>query len=437
MDEQLYEYLLELSLSPEKRQEFVNKMAELDPVQLKEWHRRQNLEKELAEPYSTKLRCAKGQEDKLCLFEYDSITREFDLQHAWLSMQNFIYDRYRAMKLPAEKVVHINEFLNTLFDHNTSGHIDSIYDVFIKPHVNERFDQQNEGCEVQNNPAFIPKPQIARFALFMDITVANCQIVECDMEDDLSDELLERYRELVHPITKDEMADLLGVKRMFIVHKDKLVPTPAYAQMRNAFNYHSAKLEEHRFMTQLVFGTRPSHEMRIHVHGVFKDMKEIDDYRIRKHSNIHGKAVVAPIGRSALADDFRSNKDGITLYNPSDPEIEIMMNGKHNIRRAEAKVMRKRMSKLQDRTSQETLNKIRKFNQQKERLNKGLKNIREKYSGEDEVKLSMQVEDAKSALDKKINDCLSMCTDSDEVVFPTLKIKGGKLGKGEDFVVKV
>ncbi len=245
------------------------------------------------------------------------------------------------------------------------------------------------------------------------------------------------FSKYVYPITADELATMEGQVQAFIVKDtDTLVPVPSYWQYRNLLNYYNVKLEEHRLMSSLLTGRKPSTELLLHVHGVFDSTEDMETYRIKKSANIHGKAVVCPIGRTALGDDFRTNKDGIIMYNPADPEIEIMMQGKHNIRRVEAEAVKARMQNIGERSDPETISKIRKWRQARDKLTKGKAKILKKFANEESVEIDAKVETAVTALDRKIHDALEML-DDDEVVFETLEVQGGKLRKGEDLVMKV
>lgn len=473
MDEQLYEQLsfyeshLNDAECSAKLKEELSKMTKTERA---EYVRRRRLDKELAKPRENKYRGLKSQNGKLVLFEFDNLTRDFDIKTIFLAMENYIFDRYRTMPdLTDNDKVSINKFLNRVFNHSSSGHVDTIYDVFVKPHINERDDAIsgliNLGANTQINPAYIPKAKVARYDTFAeipnkitsDIVVCNfCDQAGSHTADNLQDSddecvasnhdeslpcmdrLIRRYCDLVAPITKEEFNELLGQERWFVHKKGKLTPMPAYAQLRNAANYHLNKLEEHRSLATIVFNARPQNELLIHTHGLFDNIELVNDYRVKESANIHGKVIAVPVGYSNLADEFKCNRESVIMYNPSDPEIEIALNGKHNIRRAEATAMKQRaMSKLDKRANKQTMDMIRDFKRAKERLaTKHEKEVHSKYSGNDEIEAIRTIENAETALDTKINNALQFL-DKDEVVFNTLKVKKGKLKTGDDIIVKL
>jgi hypothetical protein len=470
MDEQLYEQLsyYESHLNdPECSSKFKEELTKMTKTERSEYVRRRKLDNELAKPRENKYRGVKSQNGKLVMFEYENLSRDFDVKTIFLAMENYIFDRYRSMTdLDNAEKSSINKFLNRLFNHSESGHVDTIYDVFVKPHLRERDDAINSGgSNTQLNPAFIPEAKTVKYSTFAEIPnrisadIVVCNFLDadistsdhvdisagCDSDDECAFEgtnqleiLMDKYSNLIAPITRDELCNLAGQERWFIHHKGKLTPMPAYAQLRNAANFHLNKLEEHRSLAKIVFNARPKNESLIHTHGVFDNIELVNQYRVKESANIYGKVIVVPVGYSNLADDFKCNRESVIMYNPSDPELEIMLNGKHNIRRAEARAMKKRsMSKLNKRTTKQSMDMIRDYSRAKDRLaTKGEREIHQKYSGNEEIDNIRTVENAESALDSKINNALQFL-DNDEVVFNTLKAKKGKLTKGDDIVVKL
>ncbi len=444
MDEQLYEELSELVVQKDKFG-LIKRLEELDDNVRAEFARRQRLEKELINPYDGKPRCADGQLGKFCLFEYDNVERDFETVTAFIAMSSYMYERLGNSfdKTEEDQRAVVRKFLDNIFNHRYSKHIDTIYDVYLKSNTKERSEMMKETRDQQLNPAFIPTPTIVKFEQLSDLVsnisdnigkIAEVTIQSIESRFDNPVELFSKY---VYPITADELATMEGQVQAFIVKDtDTLVPVPSYWQYRNLLNYYNVKLEEHRLMSSLLTGRKPSTELLLHVHGVFDSTEDMETYRIKKSANIHGKAVVCPIGRTALGDDFRTNKDGIIMYNPADPEIEIMMQGKHNIRRVEAEAVKARMQNIGERSDPETISKIRKWRQARDKLTKGKAKILKKFANEESVEIDAKVETAVTALDRKIHDALEML-DDDEVVFETLEVQGGKLRKGEDLVMKV
>lgn len=437
MDQRHYEELRSLvksSLDEETKKRLKDELLQLSDREKAEFARKMKLDDELEKPAKNEFRGVGQQKGKIALVEYINQDQNFMLRSAFLAMENYIFDRFRTAKMePAERET-VSKFLSIIFDHSASNHVDTIYDVFVKPLVRER-DESMLNSEAQINPAYIPKPIVKEFDNFNDVTL-DCNIVKCKFHD--AETSVEKYSNLVTPTTIEEMRELEMQERWFIVKKDKLVPMPSYSQIRNASNYFINKYEEHRMLTSIIYQQNPKQELIVHLHGLFDSIEKADEYRIKNSDKIHDKVVVVPVGYTAIAGDFRANRDGITMYNPSDPEIELMINGKHNIRRAEANVMKKRtMTKLAERANPETLKMIRNFNKQKELLRtKGEKKVREKLSKDENYNDAMvTIECGKSAIDKKINDALQFLDDN-ELVFNTLKVKDGKMEKGEDYVVR-
>jgi hypothetical protein len=443
MDQQYYEELRKLkkvaAVDSESRDHLRTELTKLTNSEKAEFARKMKLDDELENPAKNDFRGLKSQKGKVALMEYVNQDQDFAIQTAFLAMENYVFDRFRCEKsLSVEERSAVGKFLNIIFEHESSGHVDSVYDVYIKPHLRLR-DESLLACESQVNPAYIPKPVVAEFDNFSEVKPVDFgTVVKCKFQEETTDLLVAKYSTLVAPITLDEMRELEMQERWFINSKTGLVPMPSYSQLRNASNYYVNKFEEHRFLASVIFQQNPKTELLVHIHGLFDSMERADEYRVKESANIRDKVVATPVGFSVLAGDFRANRDGVTMYNPSDPDVELMINGKHNIRRAESNVMKKRtMTKLSDRAKPETLRMIREFNKAKEQLStKAEKRVREKYSGNeahDNIKI---IENAQSALDKKVNEALQFLDDG-ELVFNSLKVKGGKMEKGEDYVVKL
>jgi hypothetical protein len=447
MDEQLYEELTDL-VTKGLKDDFKEVFYKLDENVRAEFIRRTRMDKELSTPYDGKPRCADGQLGKFCLVEYDNVEREFDTLTALFATSEYLYDRLRvARKADPNKYPGAEEFLNSVFSFTHSAHLDSIYDIFIKGFNAEKSKMMETVSDSQLNPAYIHTPTVVEYQRFADIVYGEKTIASCDFLDADEETSHQRYCNIVMNISREDFIALKGENHKFIVSKAvnptvkdnlKLIPLPSYWQYRNVLNFYNAKLEELRYLTSFIIGRKPEREMLLHVHGIFNNTDDIENYRIKKASNIHGKATVCPIGYSALADDFRANKEGITVYNPADPEIEIMMQGKHNIRRVEAEAIKARsMKNINDRVNPETAKKMRDWRSKKEHLNKNKSKILSKITTDDNtMEADAKIENAITAIDKKIHDVLSVL-DDDEVVFESFNVKDGKLERGEDYVMKV
>lgn len=474
MDEQLY---AELSgyVTRKDKTGLLQQLEQLDETTRAEFARRQRMERDMNKPYDNKPRCADGQLGKFCLLEYDNVEREFETLTAFVAMSNYLYDRLLTLaevntttltstdvSVTDQQDDHsrdlnhdykaIKGFLDGVFNHRYSKHVDTIYDIFLKPLTSERNKMMQETRDSQLNPAFIPAAEVKKFHTFLSLAIEastgslHGKIVECsfmDSDDDIGDHRSNtaygEYCTRVAKVDRDEFDSYYSQDQAFIVNGEKLVPIPSFWQYRNALNFYNTKLEEHRFLASQLTGMKPSSELLLHVHGVFANTEDMETYRIKKSENIRGKAVVCPIGRTALGDEFRTNKDGIVMYNPADPEIEIMMQGKHNIRRVEAEAVKKRMSRIADRTDPETVSRIRKWRQEREKLVKGKPKVLSKLAHSEPVEIAeveSKLENAISSIDRKIHEALEML-DDDEVIFETLEVKDGKLKRGEDLVMKI
>lgn len=449
MDQRYYNELRKLRAlavtDKDARDKLRSELAELTNTEKAEFARKTKLDDELSRPAANEFRGLKSQKGKVALIEYTNQSQDFLLRTMFLAMENYVYDRLRSMKqFEAGERSTISKFLNAVFNHSCSGHVDTVYDVFVKPLLKERDDSLLSSTE-QVNPAYIPTPKVDKFDTFAELVNGlssghTQHIVKCDFADCADDveSLVDSYSSLVAPITADEFRELLMNERWFIHTKGKLVPMPSYSQVRNASNFFTNKFEEHRALASVIFNQRPQHELLIHLHGLFDSMESADEYRVKESSNIHDKVVATPVGYSAIGGDFRPNRESAVIYNPSDPEIELMVNGRHNIRRAEARIMKKRtMSKLTERADPETMKAIRNFNKAKERLRtEGEKKVISKYSATEQPERLAELRHAESLVDKKINDMLQFL-DEDEVVFNPLKVKKGKMERAEDCVVKL
>lgn len=458
MDQRQYDELRKLKVlaatDKDARLRLRAELADLTNTEKAEFARKMKLDDELSRPAINEFRGDKSQRGKVALIEYTNQSQDFLLRTMFLAMENYVYDRFRSMKQldDAERSA-ISKFLDVVFNHSCSGHVDTVYDVFVKPLVRER-DESLLASSAQINPAYIPTPKVIECDTFSEVIplmyndelLSTFDVIKCasvsPSSDEISDTVLVRlahyYNLLVAPITIEQFRDLEATERWFIRKKDKLVPMPSYSQVRNASNYFINKFEEHRVLASMIFNQRPEHELLIHIHGLFDSMERADEYRVKESANIHGRAVVAPVGYSALGGDFKPNRESSIIYNPSDPDIELMINGQQNIRRAEAQVMKKRtMSKLADRADPETMKAIRDFTKAKERLRtEGEKKILSKYAADEQPEQISKIRHAQSILDDKVNEMLQFL-DDEEVVIKPLLAKDGKLSQLDEMVVKL
>jgi hypothetical protein len=210
----------------------------------------------------------------------------------------------------------------------------------------------------------------------------------------------------------------------------EVIPMPSFAQYRNAYNYCNVNLDEGRILARNVFGTLPTTELTFKIHGVFKDIDEANIYRIKNASKVE-QLYQVPLGKTVLADNFKANKLGVILYNPSDPDLEIMLQGKHNILKAEAKVIKDRSSKLykDDRIPKESLDKIRKYRREQDKVARKINKVK----SDDNKKYELEAESTK--LEQKYNKEVAKYTDESESIITGFKVKKGKITGKEDYLI--
>jgi hypothetical protein len=213
----------------------------------------------------------------------------------------------------------------------------------------------------------------------------------------------------------------------------KIIPMPTFTQYRNAYNYCNTHYDEGRILAKNIFGTIPTCELSFKIHGVFKDMDEANIYRIKNSAKI-SHLYPAELGKTILADNYRSNLTGIILYNPSDPDLEIMLQGKHNIMRAEAKLMKERSRKItkDERIPKESMEKIRNFKRAKSDAIKKINKLKHNNALENDI-LDIEAEVTKHEQD--INKEVAKFTRDEESIIRGFKVKKGKIASKADYIM--
>ena len=140
MDEQLYDllcYLEEHQDEPDLKKRYMTELTNMTKTERSEYARRRKFDTEITKPFENKYRGVRSQNGKLVMLEYQNLSRDFDVRTIFLAMENYVFDRYRSLTdLTDDDKVVINKFLGKLFNHAESSHVDTIYDVFVKPHLN-------------------------------------------------------------------------------------------------------------------------------------------------------------------------------------------------------------------------------------------------------------------------------------------------------------
>jgi hypothetical protein len=102
---------------------------------------------------------------------------------------------------------------------------------------------------------------------------------------------------------------------------------PSFETWNNAYLYFKAHFESLRAATTAMFGTRPTQESRVYVHGVF-DKQSLEDYRINHAENIKDILYTAEVGQETILDPYRDLRNSCVVYHPGDPEVEDLLRNK-------------------------------------------------------------------------------------------------------------
>lgn len=213
-----------------------------------------------------------------------------------------------------------------------------------------------------------------------------------------SDKYLGTMYDLFYKKNRDKHAN-------FIPEVDlSLVPhSPSIDQWMNFLNYSDAKYTELRILASGLIGVRPSQDAIIHVHGVFDalDDPEISKYRNANVDKISTTAelIAIPIGKTWLLDKYKQFTSGTVLYNPSEPELEILHSNRQTIDMNSNAMMKKKVKNLKGRMNKQDITQIANYRKEIEKirntpvekndkvseLRSKIDRIHEKYTGENEV----------------------------------------------------
>jgi hypothetical protein len=123
---------------------------------------------------------------------------------------------------------------------------------------------------------------------------------------------------------------------------------PSFEQWINAFGYVKGHFESLRMATTALFGSRPTQEARVYIHGVFDDEAALDKYRLQHASNIMDILYVAEIGKETCFDPYRSVRNNCVVYDPTDKEIELLFRNKSAATAVQENAMKNRLRRGKD-----------------------------------------------------------------------------------------
>lgn len=382
MDETQFQYFNEKlknikNSSNKGKDDFIKEFEELSVKEKRDFFNKRKRDELLNSPYKETFKPPSGQKDKIVLFEYSQLDREFDIQMMFLLMIEYFEDRMKTFSYENDEQKKGAEFLfNKLFNHKESNCLDTIYDVFLKD-------------EKRVNPAFIPK------------------------------------------IKEDEFGN-----KKILTPKGKSLVLPSFSQYKNAYNFCTNKIDEGRIFTQAVFGTLPSTELMFRVHGVFNNTDEMNKYRLKNANLIQDVCYPIKIGYTVLADSFKANKEGIIIYNSADPDLEMMIQNQHNIKKAEAKMIKSKLSKIEsDKIPKDVQENIRKYKRAQDKGNKYIKEAIE--SSNIDKKDIIETEAGIYEAEKLISQELDQVLDSNDLRIDGFKIKRGRIEKKTEYFGKL
>lgn len=149
------------------------------------------------------------------------------------------------------------------------------------------------------------------------------------------------------------------------------MPTPE--QVKNFTDFCTNKLEEVRAVTTALTGYLPSQEAIIRIHGIFDDMgKEFMEYRDKVFFELDRTSTLYPIpvGHVRLMDPYREYRSGINVFNPSEPDVEILNANRLQLTRSQGVEFKKRLQNLDGKLSEEESAALKNYNSQLNELHK-------------------------------------------------------------------
>jgi hypothetical protein len=197
---------------------------------------------------------------------------------------------------------------------------------------------------------------------------------------------------------------------------------PSIEQVSNFVNYSDANFEQVRAVVSGIMGYKASHEATIHVHGVFDsaDDPELTKYRLANSDKINQLADLLPIpfGYSYLYDKYKDFRSNIVLFNPSDPDVELLHSNRIVADMNSHAMFKKRLTNLEGRMSKQDLKAIKEYRGEIEK-------VRKLPVSEKPPDMENYIADLKAKIDK----IYESNTNKEEVITNVIKIGKGKATK--------
>lgn len=128
-------------------------------------------------------------------------------------------------------------------------------------------------------------------------------------------------------------------------------------KVKNLSQYYNDRFEVNRIHTRGVFGSTPYSECQLYIHGIFSEA-DADKYRIANGRNFRWHTTAMPIGQEVLMQSFDGNKENTTIFNPDDPDVEIMLDHKRLIDLAANKELADRVEQGKSQVGKDSMKKI-------------------------------------------------------------------------------
>lgn len=193
---------------------------------------------------------------------------------------------------------------------------------------------------------------------------------------------------------------------------------PSIDQWHNFTKYADAKYHEARALTSAILGYRSSQESIVHIHGIFDSPTdpELTAYRIENADKMSPVAdlVPFPIGKTVLYDKYKEYRSGTVLFNPSDPDLEILHTNRVTTDMNNHAMFKKRLNSLEGRMSKQDMQAYNKYTKEIEKLRRA------------PPKSSKPLENKLAVLNRKKEEILEKYTNEDEVITNVIEFDRNK-----------
>jgi hypothetical protein len=156
----------------------------------------------------------------------------------------------------------------------------------------------------------------------------------------------------------------------------------------------------------------------IHVHGVFNSPTDpsLTSYRIENADKMSPVAdlVPVPVGKTVLYDKYKEYRSGTVLFNPSDPDLEILHTNRVMTDMNNHAMFKKRLNNLEGRMSKQDLQAYQKYHKEIEKLKKN------------PHQQPKPVEKKLATLKRKQEQILEKYTENDEVITNVIEFDRSK-----------